>query len=187
MAVTADNLIQGPGTLYLGAFGATEPADSAVNTTPSASTWTDLGGTSDGATITMTQAFSELKVDQLIETVGRRLTQRDVGVKTSLAEPTLANLALTTNNSSPVASSGYTTLDLDTATSATQPLYKAFMIDGYAPAGLRRRIIIRKGLNTASPELAYKKDAMTLIPVEFASHYVSSSIKSVHMVDETTV
>lgn len=183
--VTADNLIQGPGTLYNATFGATEPADSAVNTTPSASTWTDLGGTSDGVTLTMAQTFSELKVDQLIETVGRRLTQRDVSIKTSLAEPTLANLALTTNNSSPTASTGYSTLDLDTATSATQPNYKAFMLDGYAPGGFRRRVIVRRGLNTASPELAYKKDGMTLIPAEFASHYVSSSIKSVHIVDQT--
>ena len=45
MSVTATNLCLGPGTLYTGAFGAAEPADADVNTTPEVSAWTDLGGT----------------------------------------------------------------------------------------------------------------------------------------------
>lgn len=183
--VTVDNLTQGPGTLYYGAFGATEPTDAAVNTTPPSSSWTDLGGTTDGSTITLNQTWSELKVDQVIETVGRRLTQRDTMVKTNLAEPTLANLALSLNNTAPASGSGYLTLDLDAASSATQPTYRAFILDGYGPSGYRRRAIIRRALNTSNIELAYKKDGMTVIPVEFASHYVSSSIKSVHVVDQT--
>lgn len=191
MGVTATNLLQGPGTLYEGAFGATEPADTAINTSPASSAWTDLGGTTDGAMFGVAQTWSELEVDQLIETVGRRLTKRETTVKTNLAEATLANLAMAINNSAPTSGAGYNALDWDNTDSATQPTYRSHILDGYAPGSTgatqyRRRVILRKVLNTSSPELAYKKDAMTVIPVEFHTHYVSPSIKSLHIVDQTS-
>ncbi len=191
MSITVTNLLQGPGTLYQGAFGATEPADTAVNTTPASSAWTDLGGTTDGATIAMNQTWSELNVDQLIETVGRRLTNRETVLKTNLAEATLENLAYAINNTAPSSGAGYKALDLDNTDAATQPTYRAYILDGYAPGStgatqFRRRAILRRALSTASVELAYKKDAMTVIPVEFHTHFVSSSITSMHIVDQTT-
>jgi hypothetical protein len=36
MPVTTTNLIQGPATLYVGAFGAAEPTDALINTAPAA-------------------------------------------------------------------------------------------------------------------------------------------------------
>ncbi len=64
MAITATALVQGPGYLFRGAFGATEPADSAVGTTPPASSWTDVGATTDGVTLEVEQEFNQLRVDQ---------------------------------------------------------------------------------------------------------------------------
>lgn len=187
MAVTVSNLIQGPGTLYQGAFGATEPSDTLVNAVPATSAWTDLGGTDGGATLTFAQEWSKLTVDQLIEPVGRRLVSREGMIKTNLAEPTLENLAFATNNTAPVSGSGYKSLDLDAADSSTQPNYKAHILDGYAPGATqkRRRVIFRRSLNSSNVEMAYQKENKTLIPVEFACHYVSNVIKSVHIVDET--
>src|ERR1044072_876781 len=97
MAVTTTNLIQGPGTLYSGAFGATEPTDTAVNAIPAASAWTDMGGTQDGVKLSVDQTYSELEVDQITLRVGSRLTKQDFTIETSLAEATLENLSTTLN------------------------------------------------------------------------------------------
>lgn len=186
MSVTVANLIQGPAVLSSGAFGATEPTDIAVNVVPAASSWTDMGGTNGGVKLTLTLTYSELEVDQIVDVVGRRLTKREEMIETSLAEPTLENLAISLNNTAPVSAATYKTLDLDAADSATQPTYRAFILDGYAPSSFRRRVIVRKGLSTSSPDQEWKKDGQTLIPVKFEGHYVSASIKAVHIVDQTS-
>lgn len=186
MGVTSANLIQGPATLYNGLYGATEPTDTLVNTTPASSAWTDVGGTQDGVTLNVNQTYSELEVDQIVDVVGRRLTKREFGVKTNLAEATLELLALSLNDTAPTSAAGYKTFDPTNASSATQPNYFATILDGYAPGGFRRRLIGRRMLSTANVESAYQKDKQTLIPVEFAGHYVSSSIKPFHIVDQTS-
>lgn len=186
MAVTASNLILGPGTLYKGDFGATEPTDSAVNTTPATSAWTDVGGTSDGVKLTLAQTYTELEVDQIVDVVGRRLTKREFQIETNLAEPTLDNLALALNESAPTSGSGYEALDPTNATSATQPTYVALIFDGYAPSSYRRRVIGRKMLSTNNTEFAYSKGAQTVFTVRFDGHYVSNNITPFHIVDQTS-
>ena len=151
MTVTATNLIQGPATIYAGAFGATEPAD--IDTAPGVG-WTDLG---------------------------RKRTGRSINVATSLAEPTLENLARAMNNTAPTSD----VVELDNDESAFSPDYGAVLLDGLAPGGLRRRIILRKTLQTGNIAMAYTKDGQTVIPVTFALHWVSASIKALKIEDET--
>lgn len=190
MAVTATNLIAGPGDLYIGAFGATEPADSAVSTTPSASTWTDAGGTQDGVEIAVNLDYFELEVDQIVDVPGRRLVKRDLQIATNLAEATLSNLVAALNGGTVTASASYSSYEPAQDTAATQPTYRALMFDGWAPqtaAGVsnRRRIIARKVLSIENVEVSYKKDDQTLFPVTFGAHYVSSAIKPFRIIDQT--
>src|SRR5690606_9937970 len=168
-----------PISLYTGAFGATEPDDTAVDTPPDSGTWTDVGGTTDGVQLSIQQEFAELAVDQIVDVPGRRLTKRDMSVTTNMAEPTLENLALAMNQSPSVITTGvgYKKLEPSADTSATQPTYMALIIDGFAPEQLRRRIIVRKVLSTANADLAYQKDAQTVYTVTWSAHYVSPSIK----------
>lgn len=189
MAVTATNLTLGPGTLYTGAFGATEPADTAVNATPATSAWTDVGATDGGVKLSVDQKYTELSCDQIVDSVGRRLTQREITLDTNLAEVTLANLSTAMNGGTSATGSGFASLDPLNVTSATQPTYIALIMDGYAPgttATWRRRVIARKCLNTSSLQLSYAKDKQTFIPVTFNAHYVSSSITPIHVVDQTS-
>lgn len=193
MSVTTTNLIQGPGTLYIGAFGATEPAETAVGLAGDPSTgWTDVGGTTDGVSLTIAQDFAVLEVDQIVDTAGRRLTKRDVSLKTNLAEPTLNNLAYAMN-STPGASavintsqSGVSKLSPTSDTSATQPTYSALILDGFAPAQLRRRVVVRKVLSTDNVEFAYTKDKQTVFSVTWSAHYVSNAIKPFVVLDATS-
>lgn len=186
MSVTTTNLIMGPATVYLGTFGATEPADADVNTTPAASAWTDLGGTDGGIKLTVDQKYTELSVDQIVDRVGSRLTSRGFTVTTSLAEPTLANLSAALNGGTVATGSGYSSYEPNYASSATQPDYSALLFDGYAPDGMRRRVILRKALSTDKVESSYMKDKQTFFTVVFTGHYVSSVVAPIHVVDQTS-
>ncbi|MDX3575986.1 hypothetical protein [Streptomyces sp. FL07-04A] len=186
MSVDTTNLIQGPATLYKGAYGATEPADTAVNTTPPSSSWTDLGGTQDGVKLSVDQTYSELEVDQITLRVGSRLTKQDFTIETSLAEATLENLSLVLNGGTSASGAGYKSFEPNVTSSATQPNYFAIILDGYAPQQFRRRVVGRRMLNIDSAELAYTKDKQTLIPAKFAGHYVSSVIAPFHITDQTS-
>lgn len=187
MAVTVSNLTQGPGTLYYGAYGATEPAASAVASTPSASTWTDVGGTDDGCTLTIEMAYSELKCDQVVDVPGRRLTKRDTQISTNMVEPTLNNLALALNGGTVTDETGYSTYDPADDTASTQPTYRALILHGWAAgAGLRAMVVVRRALSISGIETPYKKEDQTLIPVTLAGHYVSASIKPFRVIYETS-
>lgn len=186
MAVTTTNLIQGPASLYQGLFGAVEPADTAVNAVPPASSWTDLGGTQDGVKLSVDQTYSELEVDQITVRVGSRLTKVDFTIETSLAEATLENLSMSLNGGTAASGAGWKSYDPNVSSSATQPTYFAVIMDGYAPNQFRRRVIGRRMLNTDSTELAYTKDKQTLIPIKLSGHYVSVSIAPFHIVDQTS-
>jgi hypothetical protein len=62
-------------------------------------------------------------------------------------------------------------------------------MDGFAPAPANstwtRRVVLRKVINQSKVESQYTKDKQVFIPVEFKSHYVSSSITPFRWVDQT--
>jgi hypothetical protein len=184
MAVTVTNLTMGPGTIYTGLFGAVEPLDTVVNTTPAASSWTDVGGTLDGVKTTVDQKYTMLECDQVVDAAGRRLTSREITVGTNMAELTLDNLALTLNDSTTASGSGYRSLEPAYATSATQPTYRALMLDGYAPNSKRRRVIVRKSMSTDKVEFAYMKDKQAVYTVQWSAHFVTTAIAPFKVVDE---
>lgn len=189
MSVTVSNLIMGPGTVYNGLFGALEPTDATVNVSPATSSWTDIGGTLNGITLSVDQTYTELMVDQLVDSIGRRLTKREFLVTTQMAEPTLNNLSIALNGSTTTSGSitsggTYNTLEPLYATSATQPTYIALLIDGYSINSFRRRAIFRRMLSTAKVDTAMDKAKQTVFTVSFNGHYVSSVISPIHIVDQ---
>jgi hypothetical protein len=187
---TVSNLIQGVGQLYAGAFGATEPAASGIATAPSSGDFTDVGFTQGGVRLTYTPTYSELEVDQVVDDVGRRLTRREFMIATSLAEPTLANLQLVSNDAGAASTgTGYEeltpTIDIGPA---DEPTHKCLIFDGFAEGfssgtHFRRRVVGRRMLQTGAWELGYTEDQQTLLAVEFRAHYVSSAIAPWQIID----
>lgn len=171
MSVTTTNLIQGPATLWTGIFGVAEPATPV--TVPGAG-WVDVGATQDGVALIVEKNYAELQADQIVDVPGQTITKRVVKVKTNLAEPTLANLALSLNELAASITAGVFTPSNGLA--AFTPNYAAILFDGIGPGGLKRRIIVRRALNVANLDAAYKKDKQVLVPVEFFGHFVSASI-----------
>jgi hypothetical protein len=192
MGVTVSNLTQGPGSLSIAAVGVTEPVDAS---TALDAGYTDLGGTQGGVMLSVNQTYKELEVDQVVDVPGRRVTKRDMTIKTNLAEPTLANLAYSLNAPLPAAATGTAPnktqfFEPVTDTSATQPLYRALCFTGFAPGSdatgnaPARRVLVRRALSTDNVDFAYKKDDQTVFSVTWSAHYVSGSIKPFKVLDQ---
>lgn len=189
MAVTVTNLTLGPGELWRGAFGATEPADSDVandiNNTSVSGSWIDMGGTQGGITLELNQEYTELEVDQVVDIPGRRLTKREFKINTNLAEPTLENYQLASNGGVIASGGGFRTYDPSMDNSGDTPEYAALIFDGFGPNSLKRRVIARRVLNVATVGQEYMKDSQLLFPVEFSCHYVSNSTRPFRYIDKT--
>lgn len=189
MAASATNLIAGAATIHHAAFGAVEPLDTAVATEPDALVWTDFGGTDDGVTLTVSREFFKLRMDQTVDAPGRRMTERDITVATNLVEGTLENLARAlAQKASDIDTGGtgataFAALDIEGDDSGAEPDYFALLLRGRAPNGKKRNVIVRKALSIEEVESAYKKDDQTLIPVTFAAHWVSTSVRPMRVID----
>lgn len=182
-----ETLVQGPATLWLGAYGALEPGLANVGSPPDEGVWTDLGGLKGGVDLTMSEEYKEIVFDQLPDTPIRRLEKRYLSVKTEMAEPTLINLAYALNDTTGVTGQAYTPTVYD---AATQLPYRALIVDGWAPGfnengrHKRRRIIVRKCLSIDNITMAYTKDGQTTYSVNWSCHYVDGSTAPFRIIDE---
>lgn len=188
MAVTVTNLIQGPADLYHGWYGtATEIPSSLVNVAPPASAgWTDCGGTLDGVSLEVAIEWSELAVDQVVDVPGRRMTKRDMMVKTQMAEGTLENMVRAMNGGTSASGTGYKSFEPEMDNSAVNPDYGTIIVDGIADNSRRRRIHARRTLQTENMESAYKKDEQWVIPGSFSTHYVAAATPPYKITDATS-
>lgn len=193
--VTKENVLAGPAALYVGTLNASgavvgAPAASAVNTAPAASAWRDVGGTSGGLQVITNQSFFVMRVDQLPDAVGRRLIERDVLIRTSMAEGTLLNLAMAMNvdPSAITSGTGFQQYELPFGQAAMFPHEVPILADGWAPVDdnlpRRRRVIARRVVSIENIEAGYTKDGLFLIPVTFGAMFVDNSTSPVVYTDE---
>ena len=193
MAASATNIIAGAATLWRGDLGAAEPPDTDVNADFDPEVWTDLGGTDDGVTSTVSHEWFEARMDQVIDVPERRKTSRTITVATNLVEGTLENLLLAIAQSADTIVSGGTgatanrSFEAQGDDSGAIPDYSAIILRGRAPAGKTRLFIVRKVLQTEDVESAYKKDDQWLIPVTFSAHWVSSTVRPFKVVEDASV
>lgn len=190
MAASATNLVAGPATLWTGAFGVTEPLDTAVASAPGVG-WTDVGGVDDGVTLNVAREYYKLRMDQTVDAPGRRMTERDITLATNLAEATLENFALATAHATALETGGsgataFKAMNIEGDDAGAEPNYIAVLLDGRAPNGKKRKVIGRKMLSIEEVEHSYKKDGQTFFPVTFAAHWVSASIRPMRIIDSTT-
>jgi hypothetical protein len=193
--IQPQNAVMGPATVYVGAFGATEPAYSAIGSPPNSAVWTDVGGTADNTAVLLEveHSLTNIVVEQLIDPIGARVTKRVIQVTVVLAEATLANLNLAMNNLLTISQgTGYSVADPLTSITSVQPSYTAILIDGWAPttgtteSACRRRMIIRKCLSSSKADLEYEKTKPVLYHTTWTGFYISSSVAPFEIVDQTS-
>lgn len=187
------NLLMGPATIYTGATGiiTAAPTDANVNSTPAASAWTDMGASNGGVSWTVTPKFSPLTADQVVDNIDDRLTSRDIMVTLTLAEMTLANLALAMNTTVGATGANFATLEPNYGPNASQTLKTSFVIDGFAPvsggapANARRRLYVPRAQQTGKVEWLNAKDKQQGILLTLKCYYVSTTVAPVHWTDQT--
>ena len=182
MSVTVTELTQGPATLYRGALDAVEPLDAAVNATPAVSAWTDVGGTTDGAKLSLKTEYSMMEVDQLIDVPGARAKLREITVEVNMAQPTLENLSYALNGGTISTGAGWKAYEPIDSDAATQPTYSALIIHGWFGTG-RRMVILRRVLSVEGTETEYKKDNMSVFKVKIQAFYKSASVRPFRIID----
>lgn len=189
------NYVRGPARLWVGAFGATEPAQTNATLIADPGTgWTFVGATEGGASWEDDQTVSGTRADQVVDEIGARVTARKTSVTFSMLEATLANLALALNNFGSVTqpASGISVYDPGQMTAGDIPSYAAILVDGWAPqvAGggkARRRAIFRKVLNTGAKVMQeYDPTKDALLAATFQCYYVTSTISPYIVMDQTT-
>lgn len=192
--ITGTNAVMGPADWYIGAYQATEPDPSTVNSTPQASAWSPMGGTDQGTTINFNQTIAQLMMDQTAYTVGSQVSKIDATAVTQLAEPTLLNLQYALNGGAIATGAGggvnYATFDPPADSAVFRPTYMALICHGWAPssaAGVtkRRMFIFRRVLSISTAiGIPYAKDKQTIYPVTFGLHFVSQAVKPWRIIDE---
>ena len=192
-SMTEADLLIGPAYIYYKTAGfsaanptANEPADSAYNSAPASSSWTFLGPT-DGLTQKIDETYVKLKAGQKVDPMGARRTAREVSVATSMQKMTLANLKWALNGGT-FTSGG--TVDAYTpdneSDSGVVPPYSALLVDGYAPGGYRRRVILRKVLSTGGVSWKASMEDQSAFDVSVDSFYVDDSTPSFRISQDPT-
>lgn len=191
MAVqSVNNILMGPATLYVGATGVitAAPADAAVNSTPAASAWTDVGGTLGGVDFSVTPRFTPLTVDQVVDNIDDRMTSRDIMVTFTMSEILLTNFALAINSTVGATGANYATLEPNYGATASQTQKASMVVDGFAPAvvaNARARLYIPRGQQTGKVDWVNAKDKQQGLAVQFKCYYTSTTVAPYHITYQT--
>lgn len=189
MATTTSNLVLGAANLYVANTGVSETGLmtlASLSSAPTGASWRDLGSTStDGVTLTVNQEYTELEVDQVVDIPGQRLTKRAFTIEANLAELTLENLQTALNGGTLTTGTGTKTYDPIALASTAEPSYVAMIIDGIAPSGKPRRILVRKALSNADIQFAYSKGNQSFYSVTWVAHFVSPTVGPFSITDAT--
>lgn len=135
-------------------------------------TWTEVGYTQEGITLTISHEYDEIEVDQELDALFLPLTGREMGIATNLAEWTTANLAFATGQGATstvaagVGTHGYNQYAITTPDAPTNYVVG---IDVLHPSDLEPvRVIGWKGLPTSDMEAVFGNRADNAqIPVDF--------------------
>lgn len=157
---TPNEVVVGPGLLYVAPLGTTEPTTGS-GSLPSA--WTAVGYTDDGTTFSYSTSFENIEVEEELDPIRKVATGRDVSLAFAMAQISAQNLSIAANGGtigSPT--SGFVTFDPPDLGEEN-----SIMIVWQADDN-QERILIRKAINTESVDESRKKapDKAT-IPVKF--------------------
>lgn len=156
MAVNAQNIIVGAGVMYVAPYGT---ADNAVE-----SALYDVGATQGGVELAYEPEFLDIEVDQAFGIIDKRKIRESATLTTQMAEATLNNLLLAWGL--PAARLVNGTLSFGEA-EVTQADARTVYIVGKGPNGQKRIAKIWKAVARGNASVAFRKDEVTILNVEF--------------------
>lgn len=160
MARQVKNILVGVGTIKLS-------GELDANLNPSTAL-ADMGFTVDGVEITMEPDFIDVNVDQFGDAARLIENSVKVMVKTTLAEATLANLAIAWGRPAAAYTAGTFGGTLKLGVNATgRPTERRLQFVGKSPENFDRTYTCHRAVSVASSGHSYKRGEATLYPVEF--------------------
>lgn len=160
MAREVKNILVGVGTIKLS--GELDP--DGVPATP----LVDMGYTMEGVEITLEPDMVDIIVDQLGDAA--RLIEQSIKVmiKTTLAEATLANLAIAWGRPDAAYTAGTNGGELKLGVNETgKPTERQLQFIGKSPEGLDRTYTCNRAVSVSASGHSYKRGEATVFPVEF--------------------
>lgn len=189
MAYSTRNIIVGAAAVYASVIDSTNPAFypsgqktgvalpaftanvTAVNALEAATTnWVGVGYTSDGIELSYEPDFGDVAVDQLLDSAKVFKQGMRVSVRTSLAEPTLANLVLAWGQAGSTNAGGV--LTISGGALGDDPVERSLAFVGPGPrsaTGIKQERVyyVRRALQVeTSAHMLARADA-TMLPVSF--------------------
>ena len=164
MARQVKNILVGVGTLAVS-------SELDPDGTPTGAGPADIGFTVDGVEITYEPDFVDITVDQLGDAAKMIEQSHKVMLKTTLAEATLANLAIAWGRSDAALEidangAGFHTFSIG-VNSTGKPVERQLVFTGKNPDGGDRVYTVNRAVSVASSAHSYKRGEATLFPVEF--------------------
>jgi hypothetical protein len=159
---TPNNVVAGPGLLYVAPAATTLPTDAA---TALGTSFVPVGYTEEGSTFSYAITREDLWVAEEVSPVKSYTTKVDTMVKFSMAEATVLNLLLALNQGVVASATDVS------APAAGSEVYVVLVLQATSGA----RWVFPQCIQTGNVEIAHKKaPAKTLIPVEFKLYLPTS-------------
>jgi hypothetical protein len=182
MAYNARNIIVGAAALYLSAQegGSTPlPASPAAGTSFAAAleaspNWRHAGYTTEGLELAYEPDFTDIEVDQLLDSAKTFKTSMRASINTTIVESTLENLLVAWGQASGTLTSttSDSTIGIAAGALGDEPVERSLAAVGPAPrlvGGQRRERLYyaRRVLSVDSVSVAVRRDEATTFPVSF--------------------
>lgn len=182
MAYNARNIIVGAAALYLSAVeggGTALPAAPAAGTSfasalEGSADWRHAGYTSEGLELAYEPDWTDIEVDQLLDSAKIFKTSMRATINTTIVEATLENLLIAWGQTATTLTSGASDSTLGIAAGALgdDPVERSLAAVGPAPrsaGGARRERLYyaRRVLSVDSVSVAIRRDESTMFPVSF--------------------
>ena len=182
MAYNARNIIVGAAALYL---SATEGGNTALPAAPTAgssyataleasASWRHAGYTTEGLELAYEPDWTDIEVDQLLDSAKIFKTSMRAMINTTIVESTLENLLIAWGQTSTTLTStaSESTLGIAAGALGDEPVERSLAAVGPAPriiAGTRRERMYyaRRVLSVDSVSVASRRDEATMFPVSF--------------------
>jgi hypothetical protein len=120
----------------------------------------DVGYTIDGATLAIRSSFAEIKVEEVVGTIIRRLTDQEVTVSFNMAEASLVNLKQAVPGS---------ILAAAVLTVGGSPLQDvALELKGKNPAGFDRTVALPHCNPIGEVSMPFRKNEVSVVQVTFS-------------------
>ena len=166
MSTSADNLIQGPGHIFVAPYGTALPSASDISGLLAGTVmgWTSVGETTSAVDLTDTPTWVKATSQQQARTIDAAVSAISTTIKTTLREVDLSRLEDVVRGTADTSGADFNTV----TPSGIGPAPKVSLaVVGAWPAGQKLLLVAERVIHNTAQTLSFATDKYTEIAVEF--------------------